>query len=217
MVHSVLIADDHPILLGGLKALIEADPDFEVVATAADGAAALEGLRKFEPTVAILDLNMPGRTGLEVLMHVRNMALRTDVVVLAATASDDDIHRIVTAGAKGLVLKEAAPQLLMQCLRAVVGGGTWYSEDIAGIVSRQGEEKRVWRERFESLTEREIEVVRLANAGCSNKEIAYELQLVEGTVKVHLNNIFRKLHVATRAELTVRTKGQLRPLAGHPV
>ena len=86
MVHSVLIADDHPILLGGLKALIEADPDFEVVATAADGAAALESLRKFEPTVAILDLNMPGRTGLEVLMHVRNMALRTDVVVLAATA-----------------------------------------------------------------------------------------------------------------------------------
>ena len=215
MAHSVLIADDHPILLSGLKALIDADPDFNVIATAADGAEALETVRSIEPDVAVLDLNMPLRTGLDVLTQVTAMHLNTDVVVLAATASDDDIHRLVTAGAKGLVLKESAPQLLMQCLRAVVGGDVWFTEDIAGIVLRQGEEKRVWRERFESLTEREVEVVRLANAGASNKEIAYELQLVEGTVKVHLNNIFRKLRVSTRAELTSRTKGQPR-MAGRP-
>lgn len=216
MVHSVLIADDHPILLSGLKALIDADPDFNVVATAADGAAALDSVRAIEPDVAILDLNMPLRTGLEVLTQLTTMGVGTDVVVLAATASDDDIHRLVTAGAKGLVLKESAPQLLMQCLHTVVAGEVWFSDDIAGIVSRQGEEKRVWRERLESLTEREIEVVRLANAGASNKEIAYELQLVEGTVKVHLNNIFRKLHVSTRSELLARTRGQLLLVAGRP-
>lgn len=215
MVHSVLIADDHPILLSGLKALIDADPDFNVVATAADGAAALERIGQLEPDVAVLDLNMPLRTGLDVLTQVTAMRLGTDIVVLAATASDDDIHRLVTAGAKGLVLKESAPQLLIACLRAVVAGDVWFSEGIAGIVSRQGEEKRLWRERFDSLTDREIEVVRLANAGASNKEIAYELQLVEGTVKVHLNNIFRKLHVSTRTELLSRSKGQLEPLAGH--
>jgi len=215
MVHSVLIADDHPILLSGLKALIDADPDFEVVATAADGAAALDSVREVEPDIAVLDLNMPIRSGLDVLAQAVSMSLSTRIIVLAATASDDDIHRIVTAGARGLVLKESAPQTLMQCLRAVVAGATWYSDDIPAIVIRQGEEKRLWRDRFDSLTEREVEVVRLVNAGRSNKEIAYELQLVEGTVKVHLNNIFRKLHVSTRAELTARTRGQLRPVAGH--
>lgn len=216
MVHSVLIADDHPILLSGLKALIDADPDFKVAATATDGAAALDSIRQIAPEIAILDLNMPLRTGLDVLTQVTAMGLDTDVVVLAATASEDDIHRLVTAGAKGLVLKEAAPQMLLQCLRTVAAGAVWFSKDIPEIVSRQGEEKRVWRERLESLTEREIEVVRLANAGASNKEIAYELQLVEGTVKVHLNNIFRKLHVSTRAELTSRTRGQLQAVAGRP-
>jgi DNA-binding NarL/FixJ family response regulator len=217
MGHSVLIADDHPILLSGLKALIDADPDFTVVATAADGATALEKVRQIEPDVAVLDLNMPLRTGLDVLTQITASGLGTSVVVLAATASDDDIHRLVTAGAKGLVLKESAPQLLIACLRAVAAGQVWFSEEVPAIVSRQGEQKRLWRERFESLTEREIEVVRLANAGASNKEIAYALQLVEGTVKVHLNNIFRKLHVSTRAELLSRTKGQLMPMAGHSV
>jgi DNA-binding NarL/FixJ family response regulator len=217
MGHSVLIADDHPILLSGLKALIDADPDFNVVATAADGATALEKVRQIEPDVAVLDLNMPLRTGLDVLTQITAAGLGTSVVVLAATASDDDIHRLVTAGAKGLVLKESAPQLLIACLRAVAAGQVWFSEEVPAIVSRQGEQKRLWRERFESLTEREIEVVRLANAGASNKEIAYALQLVEGTVKVHLNNIFRKLHVSTRAELLSRTKGQLMPMAGHSV
>jgi DNA-binding NarL/FixJ family response regulator len=188
-----------------------------VVATAADGATALEKVRQIEPDVAVLDLNMPLRTGLDVLTQITASGLGTSVVVLAATASDDDIHRLVTAGAKGLVLKESAPQLLIACLRAVAAGQVWFSEEVPAIVSRQGEQKRLWRERFESLTEREIEVVRLANAGASNKEIAYALQLVEGTVKVHLNNIFRKLHVSTRAELLSRTKGQLMPMAGHSV
>jgi DNA-binding NarL/FixJ family response regulator len=216
MVHSVLIADDHRILLGGLKTLIDADPDFEVVATATNGLEALEGIRRTEPTVAILDLNMPVRTGLDVLIDTKSLGLQTRLVMLAATATNDDIHRIVTAGAKGLVFKESAPDLLMQCLRRVVNGGTWYSDDIDGIVSSQGEEKRVWHQRFDSLTDREIEVIRLVNSGCSNKEIAYELQLVGGTVKVHLNNIFRKLQVSTRSELTIRTKGHLKSLAEHP-
>ena len=212
MVYSVLIADDHPILLGGLKALIDVDPDFDVVATAADGAQALEELRTIEPDVAILDLNMPLLNGLDVLGSAISPGLKTRFVILAAAVTDDDIHRLVTAGAKGLVFKEAAPQLLIDCLKTVVSGGTWYSDDIADIVSRQGKEKRLWQERFSSLTEREIEITRLASEGKSNKEIAYELQLVEGTVKVHLNNIFRKLHVATRAELSTQSKGPLRAL-----
>lgn len=217
MTYSVLIADDHPILLNGLKSLIDADAEFEVVGVAADGAEALDQIQRLAPTIAVLDLNMPVRSGIDVLTAATELGLQTRVVVLAATATDDDIHRIVTAGAKGLVFKESAPQLLMQCLRTALAGGAWYSDDIAGIVSRQGEEKRLWRARFDSLTDREIEVVRLVNAGRSNKEIAYKLQLVEGTVKVHLNNIFRKLHVSTRLELTARTKGQLHSLAEQPL
>src|SRR3569832_2649816 len=105
--------------------------------------------------------------------------------------------------------------MLLECLKAVGAGGTWYSDDVPGIVTSRSEDERIWRARLALLTEREIEITQLVNQGHSNKEIAYELQLVEGTVKVHLNNIFRKLHVSTRAELTSRTKGQL-PLAGRP-
>jgi len=215
MVYSVLIADDHPIVLNGLRALIDSDRRFEVVATAADGAQALESVRAVEPDIAILDLNMPLISGLDVLRSAVRLGLKTRIVVLAATVTDDDIHRLVTAGARGLVFKESAPQLLIDCLKSVVEGGTWYSDEVAGIVSRQGEEKRVWQERFNSLTEREVQITRLASEGKSNKEIAFELQLVEGTVKVHLNNIFRKLHVATRAELSAQSKGPLRSLIEH--
>jgi two-component system nitrate/nitrite response regulator NarL len=213
---SVLIADDHPILLSGLRMLIDADPAFEVVATATDGVEALERIRELEPAIAILDLNMPARSGLQVLAEATGLGLGTRVVILAASATNDDIHRIATGGAMGLIFKEAAPHLLLQCLSSVAAGQSWYSDDIRGIVSSQGEERRVWRERFDSLTDREIEVIQLVNLGRSNKEIAYALNLVEGTVKVHLNNVFRKLQVFTRAELTSRTKGHLRSLATHP-
>jgi DNA-binding NarL/FixJ family response regulator len=204
MPHSVLIADDHPILLNGLRALIEEDDSFEVVATATDGAEALERIQALEPEIAILDLLMPSMSGIEAMAQLHEHDIATHVVVLAATASDGDIHRVVTLGARALLFKESAPEVLMHCLREVAQGGTWFADGIADIVSYQAEAKAAWNKRLNSLTPREMEVVRLANSGRSNKEIAFLLQLSEGTVKVHLNNVFRKLNVSTRAELRAR-------------
>jgi DNA-binding NarL/FixJ family response regulator len=199
---SVLIADDHPIVLGGLRALIDSDPDFHVVATAENGDEAAQKIAQFVPDLAVLDLNMPRQSGLEVLSRVGQAGLATQIVILAAAASDAQIHDIVGAGARGLLFKESAPRVLMDCLTAVVGGGVWLPPGTEQIVSRLEERSRAWQFRMRSLTGRELEVVRLVNSGCSNKEIAYTLQLSEGTVKVHLNNIFRKLNVSTRFELT---------------
>ena len=216
MAASVLIADDHPIVLGGLRAAIDADPQFRVVASAADGDAALRQIATLQPDVAVLDLNMPGQTGLQVLTKVRDADLSTAIIILAAAATEAEIHAIVTAGARGLLFKESAPRVLLDCLAVVVQGDIWLSPDIEQIVSKREQHNRAWQDRMQLLTDRELDLVRLVGEGRSNKEIAYQLHLSEGTVKVHLNNIFRKFNVSTRSELadlTVSSAPPLGPLA----
>lgn len=202
MVHSVLIADDHPVVLSGLKTLIDQDADYRVVAAATDGAGAIEAMQRFVPDIAVLDFNMPAANGLEVLRAARSAGLATRIVILAAAAGPRDIHALVTAGIAGLLFKESAPTTMLECLAVIAGGGTWLPEGIDAIVSKQEDENRRSQSLLSLLTAREIQLVRLAAGGRSNKEMAYDLGLSEGTVKVHLNNIFRKLDISTRAELT---------------
>jgi two-component system nitrate/nitrite response regulator NarL len=199
--YSVLIADDHPVVLGGLKALIAENPQFRVVATAADGASALAELQRTTPDVAVLDLNMPIHNGLAVLQRAAELHLSTPIVILAAAASDADIHALVTSGAAGLLFKDAAPQVLTTCLERVLAGRKWIAADALAAVQRQEVKNQLSQSRLSSLTQREIELLRLVQNSRSNKEIAYALNLSEGTVKVHLNNMFRKLGVSSRAEL----------------
>lgn len=201
MTYSVLIADDHPVVLGGLKALIAENPQFRVVATAADGASALAELQRTTPDVAVLDLNMPIHNGLAVLQRAAELHLSTPIVILAAAASDADIHALVTSGAAGLLFKDAAPQVLTTCLERVLAGRKWIAADALAAVQRQEVKNQLSQSRLSSLTQREIELLRLVQNSRSNKEIAYALNLSEGTVKVHLNNMFRKLGVSSRAEL----------------
>lgn len=201
MTYSVLIADDHPVVLGGLKALIAENPQFRVVATAADGASALAELQRTTPDVAVLDLNMPIHNGLAVLQRAAELHVSTPIVILAAAASDADIHALVTSGAAGLLFKDAAPQVLTTCLERVLAGRKWIAADALAAVQRQEVKNQLSQSRLSSLTQREIELLRLVQNSRSNKEIAYALNLSEGTVKVHLNNMFRKLGVSSRAEL----------------
>ncbi len=206
---TVAIADDHPIVLRGLSALIEADPGFRVVATAADGELALEAIRATMPDVAILDLNMPQRSGLEVLRELRRLELPTRIVVLAAAATDAEIYDILDAGAAGLVFKEAATDQLLDCLRAVAAGQQWLPvERTAGAASREAARRGKWRRLSPRLTSREAEIVRLVIDGVSNKTLAFRLEVSEGTTKVHLHNIFRKLEVGSRSELVELAGGQ---------
>jgi DNA-binding NarL/FixJ family response regulator len=209
---SIVIADDHPVVLAGLRGLIATDASYSIVGGATDGVAALDGIRRLHPELALIDLNMPGLSGIAVLEAVRKDALRTRVVLLTGGASAAEIFDAVRLGAAGVLLKEAAADMLMECLRCVSQGGQWLASPfVREALEREGERRQRWHQLASSLTSREQEIVQFAVSGQTNKQIAFRLGVSEGTAKVHLNNIFRKLQVASRAELGRLATGQATP------
>lgn len=205
---SLVVADDHPLILDGLRSLFRQEADFAVVAECGNGTQALEAARHHEPDVLVLDLRMKDMNGLDVLRSIAEEAVPTRVVVLTAALDEDQVVEAIRLGAKGIVLKEMAPRLLVQCIRAVHAGGEWL--DIAPVgraldqlLSREANEQAL------NLTDREREVIRFVSKGLQNKEIASELGISEGTVKIHVHHIYAKLGLSNRVELTVyaRDKG----------
>jgi two-component system nitrate/nitrite response regulator NarL len=199
---TVIIADDHPIVLSGLTGLIDAHAEFEVIAAESNGLDALRAIADLKPQIAVLDLNMPEKTGLEVLEELQGSGAATKVVLLAASATDAEIFDVMSMGASGLLFKDEATERLIDCLRAVADGRGWAdtSRSQEPLERELGRRER-W-ERLESLlTGREAEIVDLVVTGVANKDIAFRLNMTPGTAKVHLNNIFRKLNVSSRAEL----------------
>src|SRR5262245_54055441 len=129
---TIAIADDHPVVLQGLASLIEADPDFAVVARSGDGLSALAAIREHRPDLAILDLNMPGLSGRQVLAAIGGENLPTRVVLLTAAATDAEIYDTIDAGAAGVVIKDTGIDTLLTCLRTVAAGGQWLPEEVVG-------------------------------------------------------------------------------------
>src|SRR3954470_9160373 len=138
----VLLADDHPIVLGGLQALLRSEPGAEVVAAAPDGAIALELIRAHEPPMAVLDINMPRLSGLDVLEALEQDDLATRVVLLTGTASDEQIATAVERGAWGLLLKEHALDTLIQCLETVAAGQRWLPGELVASAVQRAAERR---------------------------------------------------------------------------
>lgn len=205
----MIIADDHPIVLSGLNSLIGSDPDFSVVDTATNGRDALDLIWRLRPDIVVLDLNMPLMTGLEVLRELRYQGVTQRVILLAATLTDAEVYEASENGASGILLKEMAPSTLMECLHEVANGGRWLAgEVLEAAISTESSKRERWRQLSSRLTSRETEIVTLAAGGASNKEIAFALAISEGTAKVHLNNIFRKLGVASRAGLLGLMSGE---------
>jgi DNA-binding NarL/FixJ family response regulator len=199
----VVLADDHPVFLGGLQALIRTDPMFEVVATRPNGTAALQAILELQPDLAILDVSMPGCTGVEVLKDIGSRNLRTRVILLTASAGDHQIVEAVERGVYGLMLKDAAADTLLECMRSVSAGRRWLPSDLVGAaLEREGEKRAKTGQVENALTAREREIVSLVAEGLSNKEIARHLGVTDGTVKIHLHNIYRKLDVGNRTALT---------------
>jgi DNA-binding NarL/FixJ family response regulator len=189
----ILIADDHYIVRMGLVALINTDPSMEVVAEAADGAQAVELFGRCNPDLALMDLRMPVKTGIEATIEIRNKFPNARVIMLTAFDGDDDIHKALQAGAQGYVLKSTSGEkLLLPALRAVAAGQRWIPEDVA---SRLGTRKL-----FEQLTPREVRVLNELAKGLANKEIAQVLNITENTAKDHLKSIIGKLRVNDRTE-----------------
>jgi DNA-binding NarL/FixJ family response regulator len=198
---SVLVAEDHPVVLHGIVSLLRSYPDITVVAECSDGHAAVKGIKEFAPDVAVLDMAMPGHGGLEVLSTIAAFASQTRVIFLTATATESQILTAIARGAKGILHKDVASDELMQSIRKVAQGNKWYSETVAEIIDRASQRIAQIPCR-EHLSVREKQVTQLASTGLSNKGIARSLYLTEGTVKVHLHNIFQKLGVPNRTALT---------------
>jgi DNA-binding NarL/FixJ family response regulator len=210
MPKTVLIADDHPLVLHGLASLIEKDPGFKVVSLNSDGVEALAGIKAHKPDLALLDVNMPGMDGTQVLAALEGDLGNTRVVLLTAAATDAQLYDAVLRGAAGIVIKDAAVETLMTCLATVAAGGQWLPlEVLDDVVSREKSRRDKWLQLSASLTAREMEIVRMTLDRHSTKDISFLLQISHGTCKVHLNNIFRKLNVSSRHELTVLASGQV--------
>jgi two-component system, NarL family, nitrate/nitrite response regulator NarL len=214
----VVLADDHPIVLGGLRAVLQAEPGIEIVAAAPDGASALAMIRAHEPSIAVLDINMPQLTGLEVLEALEAEGLSTRVVLLTGSASDEQIATAVERGAWGLLLKESALGTLITCLRAVASGQRWLPEELVAPAVRRAAERRARDVPLERvLTAREYQIARLVAQGLSNKHISRQLSISEGTVKIHLHNMYEKLGSANRTSLAMlvqNAQGPRRTYAG---
>ena len=202
----VVIADDHPVLREGLRRLLEDDGGFEVVGQASDGAEAVRLAREVGPDVLLLDLAMPRASGLDALRELCASEAGPKVLLLTVAIDDAQVVEALELGARGVVLKEAATELLFKAIRAVVAGQYWVGRDtVADIVRHLGEREVAVAGRrpspAERLTPREREIVAAVAAGDSNREIAVRLGLAEDTVKHHVTHVFDKLGVSNRAEL----------------
>jgi len=191
----VVIADDHPLIVGGLAAVIDADPGMHVVARAGDGRTALELCRKHRPRVAVFDLHMPEMEGAEAIEFLRRSHPAVAVIVLSMYARDEDVHRCFRAGARGYVLKTAPAEEILAAIRTVANGGRHVPEAIA--------ERLAVRQPGPGLTEREAEVLQELVRAKSNKEIAESLGVRESTVKWHVNALLAKLGVEDRVQAVV--------------
>jgi len=206
---TIVVADDHPLVLDGLERLFSLEPDLQVVARCRDGRQALDDARRLRPDVLVLDVAMPIKNGLDVLRELHNDRLPTRVVLLTAALEDEQLLEAIQLGAQGVVLKDMAPNLLIEAVREVHGGGQWFEKGLGGrALRRLLQREQSQHETGGALTKREIEIVRMVARGLRNKAIADQLFISEGTVKVHVHNIYEKLAVDGRAALIVYARSR---------
>jgi two-component system nitrate/nitrite response regulator NarL len=199
---TVVIADRHPVVVYGLTGLLGAEIDFKVVASCNDGKKCLQAIRDLSPDIGLLDIFMPGLSGLDILADVTSEHLSTRIVFLTASAEDRELIIAAARGAYGVILKEAAPEVLVQCLREVAGGRR--------LLPLASSESLRWQESpgtaitenvLTVLTDRERQIMHLVSEGLSNKEVGRQLNISDGTIKVHLHHIYQKLAISNRTAL----------------
>jgi DNA-binding NarL/FixJ family response regulator len=208
----VLIADDEPMIRAGVRAVLSTDPDIAVVAEAVDGHAAVELVLRHRPTVAVLDIRMPGVNGIEAAAEIRRTMPTTSVIMLTTFGEDDYILQALGGGAAGFLIKSGEPEELIAGIHAVADGAAYLSPKVAarvvaylaatGAADLAGRRSAA-RDRVHTLTAREREVLAFLGSGLSNGQIARRLHLVEGTVKAHVSSILARLGVDNRAAAAV--------------
>lgn len=186
----VLSVDDHPLLRGGIAALIGNQTDMQVVAEAADGRESLEQFRKYRPDITLMDLQMPGMNGVDAISAIRAEFPDARIIVLTTHAGDVQVSRAFKAGARAYLLKSSLRNELLDTIRAVHSGQKRVSSEIAAEIAEHSAD--------DTLTPREVDVLRLIAKGNSNKQVAAQLSLTEETVKSHIRSILSKLQANDR-------------------
>jgi DNA-binding NarL/FixJ family response regulator len=203
----IVIADDHTIFREGLKPLLSGQPGFKVVGEASDGGEACKLVEKFKPDILLLDLFMPKMNGLDVLTALAESHSNVRTILLSGAMEGEEITKAFELGARGVVLKDSATSILFQSIHTVMAGEYWIGSQSATCLvetlkQQRSVEKKVAPKNY-GLTPREMEIMKAAVSGCSNKEIAAQYSISEQTVKHHITSIFDKLGVYNRLELTL--------------
>jgi len=205
----IAIADDHALVLHGLKRLFDGEAEFEVVECCGNGAEAIAAARRGNVDVLLLDIKMPDLSGIDVLRTLSAERLKCSTVLLTAALSDSDAVEGLRLGALGIVLKESSPDTLLECIRRVSRGEQWVdSETMTRALDAISRRESMMSDPSRTLTARELEIVRMIAQGLRNKAIAERLSISEGTVKIHLHNVYEKLGLDGRLELMLHAQKQ---------
>ena len=204
MAIKLVVADSHPLFLLGLAQLLRSEPGFKLLATCATAEETINAVWKERPDILIVAINLPDRNGLELIKELKNSSLEIKVVLLATAIEENQTIHALCYGVKGVVLKDIPSRLLLQCLQKVAAGGMWMEkESMVHAFEKMLHREAGMRRLATILTARETEVMRCAASGLSNQQIAEQLIVREGTVKVHVHNIYRKLGFTNRVDLTL--------------
>lgn len=200
----LVLADDHPIVLHGLENLLRSEHDLQIVARCTNGDETLVAVQRHRPDLLILDMHMPGKDGLAVLRELQRGRLATRVVLMAERLEDEEVLEAFRLGVEGMLLKELALKMVVQCVRKVLAGEIWLekravSRAIDVLLRRENGERAA----AALLTPREMEMVRLVAQGLRTEEMSNRLDISEGTIKTHLHRVYRKLKINNRVALTL--------------
>ena len=202
---TIMIADDHLLMSEGIKQILELETDIDVIAQAEDGEEAIEKAVKYNPDVILLDINMPKMNGIDVLRRLKDLGVKSNVIMLTMHEDREYLRETIKIGADGYVLKDSDADSLIKAIRDVNNGKTYIQPSIASLlVNDIGRvEENSDFQRIESLTKREYEVLILIAEGLNNKDIADKLYISEKTVKNHVSSIFKKLDVNDRIQAAI--------------
>ncbi len=203
MAISIMITDDHSMIREGLKSLLELDDDFKVIAEAVDGRDCLDKLDVYKPDILLLDINMPNMNGLDVLKELKARKSKVKVLVLTVHNETEYLMKAVDIGINGYVLKDSESAELKKAIRAIMDGETYIKPSLIPALNAKRLERNEDEKKIDSLTRRELEVLKLLAIGMYNKEVAEKLEISERTVKNHVSNIFKKLEVTDRTQAAV--------------
>ena len=202
----IMLVDDHNLFREGIKKILENEKDFKIIAEAADGIEAVKKAIKSSPDIILMDINMPNSSGLDALSKIKNLGIKTKVIILTSESKREYIIEAIKIGAKGFLQKNTTSTNLIKVIREVDIGRSYLQPSLANILSQGPKENTIEEESFykiDLLSKREYEILVLIASGYNNKDIGQALFISEKTVKNHITNLFKKIEVKDRVQAVI--------------